>query len=68
MIKKAKFEYLPIGPGCIVHNYLCAVCLKESAVMEMEEGILQPCWDCQLKHFRVVKLNWFMRLLVWRAL
>jgi Zn finger protein HypA/HybF involved in hydrogenase expression len=37
------------------HNMPCAVCWKESAVLQMQEGIFQPCWTCQSKGYRVVK-------------
>lgn len=45
------------------HNYLCAVCREESAVIDCDAGILQPCWTCQKNGYVLVKLNWFVILL-----
>lgn len=44
------------------HNYLCAVCREESAVLDNSCGILQPCWECQKKGYVVVKINWLVKL------
>lgn len=57
----AKFRYMNIGP-VMVHNYLCACCRRQKAVIETWHGILQPCWDCQ-KQWKLVRLNWFDKLL-----
>lgn len=61
-VPKTPFKYCMIGPG-MSHNYLCAVCKEESAVNEGWTGHLQPCWKCQ-KDYRLVKLNWFLRLFI----
>lgn len=61
-IYMAEFVYRDCGPGGMEHNYLCAVCRKESAVLECNTGILQPCWECQ-KKYKLVRLNWIDRLL-----
>jgi ribosomal protein L37AE/L43A len=60
-IKKAEFIYA-LEFALAKHNYLCAVCKRESAVMELCTGILQPCWECQ-KSYKVKKLSWFDRLI-----
>lgn len=44
------------------HNYYCAVCREKPAVIDTNVGILQPCWTCQGKGYRVVKLNWIARI------
>ena len=64
-MEKLKFEGYVIGPGLFTHNYLCAVCQKESAVYSMNDGVLWPCWGCQDKGFHLVKcgsvLTWILR-------
>lgn len=60
---KAKFEYLDLGI-CVEHNYLCAVCKENSAVLNMDGYILQPCWDCQKKDYKLLKLNWLGKFLI----
>ncbi len=44
------------------HNYLCAVCKGNPAVIETWHGILQPCWECQ-DTYKLLKLNWFDKLI-----
>lgn len=53
-INKTDFIYRVIGP-VIEHNYLCAVCREESAVIDASCGILQPCWSCQ-RNYKLKKL------------
>ena len=60
-IKKADFIYKKIFTS-MEHNYLCALCKEESAVQECHTGILQPCWKCMKRGYRIVKLNWFTKL------
>ena len=43
------------------HNYLCAVCKKESAVQDTHTGVLQPCWDCQKRGYICTK-SWLFKL------
>jgi len=59
--EKAVFKYRVLGQA-MEHNYYCAVCRDKSAVIEL--GILQPCWDCQGIKYRLIKTNWFLRLLI----
>jgi len=59
-LETAPFIYKFHGP-CGQHNYLCSVCRQKKAVLDMDKGILQPCWDCH-KTYRVVKIKWFDRL------
>jgi hypothetical protein len=56
----AIFKYQSLGPA-MNHNYLCAICRQEKAVLELWRGVLQPCWGCQ-KNYKVMKLNWVLRL------
>lgn len=48
------------------HNYPCPVCKVNSAVYNMSNGIFQPCWDCQKKGYKIVKVTkskyWFSKL------
>jgi hypothetical protein len=50
----AEFIFKRIGP-LMEHNYLCAVCREEHAVIETWRGILQPCWGCQEKGYVLIK-------------
>lgn len=45
-IEKAVFIYRNVFMA-MEHNYLCAVCREESAVIDCNTGVLQPCWSCQ---------------------
>jgi hypothetical protein len=60
-MKKAPIKVKWIGPVC-EHNYLCAVCWKKSAVFDANTWIMQPCWDCQKKGYKVKKLFKWWRL------
>jgi hypothetical protein len=63
LIEKAEFVYRCRFMG-MEHNYLCAVCREDSAIINCNTGILQPCSVCQeRRHYRVIRLNWFDRLL-----
>lgn len=48
------------------HNYPYPVCKVNSAVYNMSNGIFQPCWDCQKKCYKIVKVtkskSWFSKL------
>jgi len=57
----APFVYRNIGPA-MQHNYLCALCRENKAVIETWRGWLQPCWECQKKGYRLIKFNWIDRL------
>lgn len=59
----AVFKYMDLGPA-MEHNYLCAVCREKHAVLDMSKGILQPCWSCQKRDYKLVKLNWFQKLFI----
>lgn len=56
----AVFVYKNIGPA-VVHNYLCAVCRENKAVLYLYD-VLQPCWACH-KKYRLIRLTWFDRLI-----
>ena len=48
------------------HNYPCPVCKVSSAVYNMSNGIFQPCWDCEKKGYKIIKVtkskSWFSKL------
>lgn len=58
----AQYVYRTIGM-IQEHNYLCAVCREQKAVIEVWHGILQPCWDCQKKGYKIFKMNWLDKLM-----
>lgn len=49
------------------HDMPCAVCLVGKAVLDLNEGIFQPCWFCR-SEFRLVRRRWWHRLIpaLWR--
>lgn len=42
------------------HNYLCACCKIDSAVQDMNTGLLQPCWQCQ-ELYLLQPVSWFTK-------
>ncbi len=42
------------GMAC-THDYSCTVCRKESAILQLSIGIMQPCWTCQDLGYVLVK-------------
>jgi hypothetical protein len=65
---KAEFLYFPYGPGAFLHNYLCGVCFKESAVLKTGPfpSTLQPCWICQGEGWRLERKHpKFRKFLDW---
>lgn len=51
------------GAPVATHNMPCAVCYKKHAVLDMGEGIFQPCWDCQkIYKLRKVSICWLKKL------
>lgn len=35
------------------HDMPCAVCRENHAVLNLNEGIFLPCWQCRAKGFRL---------------
>lgn len=68
-LQKSEFVYFSVGAGCFIHNYLCAVCFKESAVLDVkphDPSVLLPCWLCQGKGWQLKRKNkWFREVLDW---
>ena len=58
----AEFNYRSHGP-MMEHNYYCSVCREVVAVIDLNTGILQPCWGCQEKGFCTIKMSWFQKLI-----
>lgn len=46
-----------VGGPFALHNYPCTVCRTNHAVLDLGNGIMQPCWDCQQSGYKVVKLK-----------
>ncbi len=48
----------------LTHDYSCTVCRERKAVLNMSTGIMQPCWECREKGYKVLKVrrNWLLRL------
>jgi len=46
------------------HNMPCPVCGQEPAVLQLWNGIFQPCWKCQKKGIITLQLpRWLMKLI-----
>lgn len=45
------------GPAA-THNMPCAVCRDRHAVLDLTTGIMQPCWQCQDRGYRV-RFSWW---------
>ncbi len=37
------------------HDYSCPVCRIEHACLELSCGLMQPCWGCQEKGYKLIK-------------
>lgn len=50
------------GPWAM-HNMPCAVCHTNKAVLHLNEGVFEPCWDCQRKGWKIEKQekSWWHR-------
>ena len=48
------------------HNFPCAVCRSEKAVLQLDTGIFHPCWTCQRKGWDLVHRSRFAKW--WRKL
>lgn len=61
-MEKSPLIVKSIGPGVFTHNYVCAVCCKNSAVYYSNKDVLLPCWDCMKSGYFLVKAN---RFVIW---
>jgi len=41
----------------MTHDYSCTVCREDHAVLDGSTGIMQPCWPCREKGYKVVKYD-----------
>lgn len=49
----------------VTHDYSCPVCREKHAVFAMHRGIMEPCWGCQDRGYKLIKkdkLKWWERL------
>lgn len=49
------------GAPVAIHNCPCAVCGKEKAVLILNTGVFEPCWECQKQGWKIVKLSRFWK-------
>lgn len=42
------------------HDYACPVCQRFHAVLDLNTGVFQPCWNCQRDGWRT-KTRWWRR-------
>jgi hypothetical protein len=65
MAELARIEVNDYGGSPIAtHNYPCPVCVSVHAVYQLNWGRFQPCWGCQSKGWRVVRVpKWLRRWL-----
>lgn len=61
-IELAPYVFRRLGP-VQEHNYLCAVCRRESAVIETWWGVLQPCRGCQRDGYKAVAMRAILQTL-----
>lgn len=43
------------GSPAATHNYPCPTCRERHAVLNLNDGIMHPCWDCQAKGWTLYK-------------
>lgn len=39
------------------HDQVCSVCLVNKAVLDLNAEVFEPCWNCQRKGWKLVKVN-----------
>lgn len=44
------------------HDQACAVCSRNPAVLQLWDGVYQPCWSCQSQGWELKRRRWR----VWR--
>ena len=49
------------GAPVAEHDVVCAVCRIESAVLVLNTGVFQPCWNCQKKGWRTMIVPRWLR-------
>ncbi len=52
------------------HDYSCPVCRTNSAMLQMHNGMMQPCGECRSKGYALIKRDirpWWRRLFSSRA-
>jgi len=37
------------------HNYSCPVCRTNHAVLDLNSGLMQPCWSCQELGYTLIR-------------
>lgn len=54
VVKDVTVVYDPSLMTCS-HDYSCPICRENHAVLS--SGIMQPCWGCQKKGYKIVRKN-----------
>jgi len=54
VVKDVTVVYDPSLMACS-HDYSCPICREKHAVLS--SGIMQPCWECQKKGYRILRKN-----------
>ena len=66
MKELAEIQVVTDGGPWAVHNMPCTVCGVEHALLYLNDGRFEPCWKCQAKGWRTVRLGrfwlWLLRL------
>jgi hypothetical protein len=50
----------------MTHDYSCPACREHSAVIDGSTGLMQPCWGCQKKGYKLIKADrrsWFAKFI-----
>ncbi len=54
----AKIEVDTFGGSPVAeHNMPCAVCRERHAILDLNCGVMLPCWTCQREGFRTFKFE-----------
>ena len=61
----ADVEVFTDGGPWAMHNMPCSVCQRNKAVLNLNTGILEPCWECQRAGWHLVRRSrsWWRRIL-----
>lgn len=42
--------------GCY-HNHPCSICRTNYSVLDLDQGVMLPCWSCQKTGYRTFKFK-----------
>lgn len=61
-----KPNFITDGGPWAEHDQACAVCQDRHAVILLNKGMFQPCWECQKQGWHTVRFNGAFRRLLKR--